>query len=131
MNGFKIHNQDNIENGLKELNYKINKLNKNIMENSYMKDNGSDQVKKEKYFEIRLNGFRETLDNLRSVQQRLESMELSLTGTTVGMNKGEKLEDNEAIAKPSIMQELNKVNDRLNEVVYNMQDSLNHLEEIV
>lgn len=93
--------------------------------------NNNEQTKKAKYFEMRLNGFTETLHRLHLLHERLKGLELSLTGTRVADNKGEVKADNEPQAKPSIMQELNEVNERLNKVINNMEDSLYHLEEVI
>lgn len=107
------------------------------MENNHttLGQNGTytDQAKG-KYFDLRITGLKESNDRLEMLHQRLESLELQLTGSRIRDNKGEaKMASNiePMIEKPSVMSGLNSVNDHYNSIIRKLEDSVGHLEEIV
>lgn len=95
-------------------------------------NNISTMPKDKKYFSIRIDSLKESTNHLNSIYERIESMELNLTGT---MASERKEDDSERPlvqnTESSIMEELNQIIINLNSLMNNIDKSLNHLEEII
>lgn len=108
------------------------------MHDGYNVGNAAEPKKKESYLEIRLAGFRESNNRLDSLRERLERLEIKLSGQMYSEQKiseGElpdkKMSCQSDVVKPSIMEEFNSVNNDTNTILDRLKDSITHLEELI
>ncbi|MDA3781438.1 MAG: hypothetical protein PF487_14610 [Bacteroidales bacterium] len=93
-----------------------------------------------KFFDLRITSLKESNERLEILNERIESLELHLTGTRLRDNKTEKTHSDDpsddpsegiAVEKTSIINELNEVNGHYNNIILKLEDCVGHLEEII
>ena len=95
--------------------------------------NETKNTKKETHLDSRLLSFNESKNRLKGILNRVQQLEVKLSG-----DKIRDLKDNEKIncekidiPKQSIINDFSILNDDFNEIITNLIDSIDHLEDLI
>lgn len=88
------------------------------------------KVKKESHLELKLSSFRESKKRLKLILERVQHLELKLSGDRITDLKDEKICDADDI-KESIISDFNALNSDFNYIIDELSESTSHLEELI